>query len=515
MICSRLYGLIIGLFYFCQLHVGLPQDIAVAPYVSWQLETKQDVTALAISNDQTFIVASDSRGNVQCWDFASKQMIASTRAQNDVLFLDFLSENAAFVIVEKSGSVEVFETQTGNSKLKLKTESRPEAITLDAGKRYLALATAAERIEIFDLQAGTSFGKIDARGKLDHLLFLGFNRLGEQLVAISERAKVACWNPVTQRLIREFALSSDEIHGSKSVIHSAASNRASNIFVVGLQEVALPKGGLKSTARPTDLIRQNMVIAFDWNSGMEIKRLKFPDGAIKNIALGPGSDHVAVTNNRNNNITLIDLRKGELRASVASEEKPLALAVSEDDKWLAAGSEKGQISVWQLQFREKPALATQASSLPSLSGRIRTQSNLGAALQPGVSVVLAIVNFEAKGGVTSKIGDVGLDMLTTSLANFDYITLIEREKIQQILDELKLQSSGLTEKDGARVGKLLNADKVLLCGVSALGANYLFSARVVDVETARVESGRQVMCEECREQDIFDAINLLAGTIAQ
>jgi WD40 repeat protein len=284
---------------------------------------------------------------------------------------------------------------------------------------------------------------------------------------------------------------------------------------VGLQEVALPKGGLKSTARPTDLIRQNMVIAFDWNSGMEIKRLKFPDGAIKNIALGPGSDHVAVTNNRNNNITLIDLRKGELRASVASEEKPLALAVSEDDKWLAAGSEKGQISVWQLQFREKPALATQASSLPSLSGRIRTQSNLGAALQPGVSVVLAIVNFEAKGGVTSKIGDVGLDMLTTSLANFDYITLIEREKIQQILDELKLQSSGLTEKDGARVGKLLNADKVLLCGVSALGANYLFSARVVDVETARVESGRQVMCEECREQDIFDAINLLAGTIAQ
>lgn len=42
-----------------------------------------------------------------------------------------------------------------------------------------------------------------------------------------------------------------------------------------------------------------------------------------------------------------------------------------------------------------------------------------------------------------------------------------------------------------------------------------FNARIVDVETARVVLGRQVLCEECREQDFFDAIKMVSSTIAQ
>ena len=388
-------------------------------------------------------------------------------------------------------------------------------MALDAGKRFLAVATAKEHIEVLDLEAGMPVGSIDARNKLKNLLFLGFNRLGEQLVAITKRAKVVSWNPVTQRLLREFALTSNEIHGSKSVIHSAATNRASNIFVVGLQEVALPKGGLKGNrARPTDLVRQNMILAYDWNGGFEIKRVKFPYGTIEEIALGPGNDHVAVTNNKNNDITLVDLRKGELSSSVTMAAEPKVLVVSDDDQWLAAGGPKGMVFVWELDFRAKPTAETIASVLPSFSGRIRTASNQEPALAPDIPTTFAILSFESK-GLAQNLGDAGLDMLTTYLANFDYISLVERQKILAIIEELKLQASDLTERNGAQIGRLLNADKILLCSVSAIGSSYIFNARIVDVETARVVKGRQVMCEECRDQDIFDAINLLGTTIAR
>ena len=139
---------------------------------------------------------------------------------------------------------------------------------------------------------------------------------------------------------------------------------------------------------------------------------------------------------------------------------------------------------------------------------------MGAALSPDAPVTLALLNFEAK-GLSEVIGDVGLDVLTTYLTNFEYVTLIEREKIRVIIEELELQMSDLTEENGARIGKLLNADKVALCSVGAIGTTYIFNARVVDVETARVVKGRQVVCEECREQDIFDAINLLGTTLAR
>jgi WD40 repeat protein len=474
----------------------------------------KDVTALAFSGDGKLLLSGNGKGNILCWDLERKVTITEIKLKNRVTFLDFLSGNKAIAGVDKSGNVSVIDLLTGDSILASKTKSSPREVALDRGKRFLAVATKKERIEIFDLEAQMPAGIIDARGDIDDLIFLGFDRLGEQLVAITEKATVVCWNPATQHRIREVSLSSGEIHGSKSVIHSASTNRASNIFVVGLQEVAIPKGGLKGTARPTDLIRQNMVLAYDWNSGIEVKRVKYPEGTVEEIALGPGNDHVAVINNKNNTVTLVDLRKGELSSSVVLEKKPSVLAVSDDDRWLAVGTEDGNVGVWELDYRASPTSETITSSLPTLSGRIRTDSYEEPALAPGVPVTLALMNFEAK-GISESIAEISLDLMSSSLANFEYITLVERDRIEDILKELKFQMTGLTEQNGAEVGRMLNADRVLFCSVGALGTSYIFNARLIDVETGRVVKGRQVICEECRDQDLYDAVNLLVTTIAR
>jgi len=43
----------------------------------------------------------------------------------------------------------------------------------------------------------------------------------------------------------------------------------------------------------------------------------------------------------------------------------------------------------------------------------------------------------------------------------------------------------------------------------------VFSARLISVETGKVIKGREVICEECRDQDMYDAITMLVSTIAQ
>ena len=74
-------------------------------------------------------------------------------------------------------------------------------------------------------------------------MYLGFDRPGQQLMAVSKKGKVIGWNPQKQTVIREYSLGGNELYGSQNVVHAVSANRAANIFVISLQEVALASGG--------------------------------------------------------------------------------------------------------------------------------------------------------------------------------------------------------------------------------------------------------------------------------
>ena len=127
---------------------------------------------------------------------------------------------------------------------------------------------------------------------------------------------------------------------------------------------------------------------------------------------------------------------------------------------------------------------------------------------------MAILGFEAR-GVQEEVADVCVGTMTNALANIDYITLVERRQIEKIVNEQKFQLSGLTEEEGVEVGKISKADIILLGSVGRLGSSLIMSARLISVTTGKVLKGREVICEECRDQDIYDAMTLLVSTIAQ
>ncbi len=487
---------------------GYAQDMRLTAHGILSMEGEDDVTALAFSSDGNLLLSGDESGRIQVWDLARRVSTASARMDNDILFVSFLSNDQSFVAVDERGYVTVVDLLKGSAGMTFETKGTPVRVTVDAGKRYLAVANSDEQIEMFDLKARVPAGTLNAGEKLEDVLFLGFDRLGQQLVAVLPYGDVHSWNPATMKPLRSMVLAGGELHGSRAVVHAAATNRATNVFAVSLEEVALPKGGIHSGR---DLERRAMLIAYDWSSGTEVKRVKIPI-TVERMAMGPGNDHLAVSGDDDNTITLVDLRKGEQGSVVTMDRSPRVLSVSDDNRWLAAGGSDGVVAVWTIQFKGEASVAT--SSLPSLSGRIRTRGSTQPALTAGEPVKMAILSFEAR-GIAPDVAEITLSSISNALANFDYVTLVERKQIETILKEQQFQLSGLTEEEGVSVGRILKADLVLLGSVGKLGSSIVFSMRLISVETGKVLKGREVICEECRDQDIYDAINMLVSTIAQ
>jgi TolB-like protein len=486
------------------------QDATVTPHATFALPAA--VTALDFSADGRRLLAGDAAGHVVVWDLERQVSLLSERPGGSVVFVSFLAGDTALVSVDESGAAWIRRTAPDDSGTLLEAAGRPQRVALDAGRRYLAVATTRSFIELFDLPTRQRIGVIDARREVDELLYLGFDRHGRQLVAVSQRGRVAAWNPATLEPLRRATLQSTELQGSRSRVHAVGADRGANILVTALEEVALPRGALRGQVRPGDLVRRDHLLVFDWQSGAEIKRVSFPDGVVEELAVGPGNDHVVIA--RGNAVTLVDLRRGERGAAITAAAPVSRLAVSTDHDWLGIGSTEGQVAVWALAYRAPPTADQLERARPGLASRLRVLGDAGPAVAPETPLTMAVLPFDERDG-SGQLGRTAAELLTTQLANVEHLRLVERLRIDALLQEFDLQRQGLTEANGLELGRLLNADYVLLGSIGASGTSYTFSARLLHVETGEVVSGRQVLCEECRAQELFEVIHLLGTTIAR
>lgn len=491
------------------------QDVTLTPVTT--LQAPDQVTALDFSADGRLLVKGDRGGLVTVHDLeAERQLLEVDSQRSAIVFAGFLAGDTAYVSVDDEGRVMVHRIRegadTGSPLARLEVGDRPRRVVLDAGRRYLAIANADSRIDLFDLPTRQRLGSIEASGDSDEILYLGFDRAGRQLVAVTAGGRVTAWNPANLESLRRVRLQGDDLHGSRSVVHAVGADQGANILVVALEEVALPRGGLRNRARPGDLERRDQLLVFDWHSGARIKGVSLPDGAVERLVVGPGNDHAAVA--RGSQVTLMDLRRGERGAGFSAPSPVSRLSISPDNTRLAVGSEEGEVSVWSMEYREAETVEDLADAPPGLSGRLRVLGEDSPAIAAGTSAVLAVLPFEAREG-DERMSRLVAELLTTQLANLEHLTLVERLRIDDLLQELDLRRQGITEDRGLELGRMLNADLVLLGSVGAFGTSHTVSARLLRVETGEVVSGRQVLCQECRAQELFEAIHLLGTTIAR
>jgi TolB-like protein len=103
----------------------------------------------------------------------------------------------------------------------------------------------------------------------------------------------------------------------------------------------------------------------------------------------------------------------------------------------------------------------------------------------------AVLPFEAV-DADSKDKGLGLvvtDVLATTLLRDHRLALVERARLNAVLGEMALQQTGVTDDSkAAEVGKIANADVLILGQVALLGDRYKVTAKMLETETARVAS---------------------------
>jgi Ca-activated chloride channel family protein len=87
-------------------------------------------------------------------------------------------------------------------------------------------------------------------------------------------------------------------------------------------------------------------------------------------------------------------------------------------------------------------------------------------------------------------------MVTTDLKQSKHLTVVTRDNLDDVLAELKLEKSELTDPINAqKVGKLLNADLIVTGSVLGISGELRFDAHAIDVETAEVVAAEQIVGE--------------------
>jgi len=124
---------------------------------------------------------------------------------------------------------------------------------------------------------------------------------------------------------------------------------------------------------------------------------------------------------------------------------------------------------------------------------------------------IGVVEFENKSAYGQRLGTAASDILVTELSKTGKFVVVERDKLNKILDEQKLQSTGVIDpKTAVAVGKVLGLSAIVTGSVSEFGvktegtemilsqsknqiAEATVDIRIVDAETGQVlfaDSGR-------------------------
>jgi TolB-like protein len=101
--------------------------------------------------------------------------------------------------------------------------------------------------------------------------------------------------------------------------------------------------------------------------------------------------------------------------------------------------------------------------------------------------IIAVKDFEVIMGRNKEVAKYIQEDITTTLVNSGQFNVVERLKLESVLEELKLSQTGLIDPNSAKqVGKLLGADIILTGTLAATGETWNANLRVINTETGLI-----------------------------
>jgi TolB-like protein len=414
------------------------------------------------------------------------------------------------------GSVTVVDLRSGAARPISPHKRAITAVAFSADGKVGASGDVSGTISIWDPEQG-ALGTLSEGGHQKEVMFLAFDAAG-RLHSISKDLLVITWDVPGKRPLRRSTLQAD-IAGRTIVPNSAAIDADSNRLLVGSQLVSEPRGGMftdrSGPARPSDLSRQNLLLSYNVATGLSPDPVRTGEFQPDRVSLSPGGCFSFFTSTyreqpRLHVWSLLEQGDDMVRDDLASP--AVALALESTARLVAVATTAGRVKVWRVSgaaaadcaaAMQKPTTTT--DNKPTIVGGAAT----GPLILAASATRLAVMRFEST-GVDPTLGEGVAEMVAGQLSNSPNVTVIERAAIDSILKELEIQRSGLTTADAVRIGKGLNARKVLLGSIRRFGeGTYVILARLVDVETQQLDGSREVTCQQCKEGDLPAAVEAL------
>lgn len=477
------------------------------------------INDLAFSADGRFLAAVGPKG-LGVWDAqAGTPIRREAVSPAPLLRVAFGPQGTLLAAGAQDGRLYVMDLRTGIAKQAARHAKAVSSIAFAADERTGASGDEGGDIVLWDPVAGNEIGRLTDDGHRREVLFVGFTD-SSTLVSVGQDLRVITWDVLGKRARRRGTLQS-ETFGRRGVPTTASLEAGGTTLAIASQDVVQPRGGVLGTrgglAHPDDLTRVNQILPYRVDTGTSADPVRSGEFLPERLAVSPGGCLAFFTSSYRDQPRLHiwsivergdDLLRTELKGHAT------ALTLDARGRTLALGFETGEIRIWRVSgasagdcqlYRAKGPLPTEPSIILGSETSPLIPANAG--------YRVAVLNFEA-GGVEASLGAGVAEMIAGELANSRHVVVVERDKIQAIVKELELQRSGLTTADAVRIGRGLNARKVVFGSVRRFGENvYVIQARIVDIETQQVEGTREVRCENCGERDLPRTVEALRRTM--
>lgn len=509
---------LIGSFAAASVLIAAPAPPAVFPGVDIDAGLGR-LNDVAFSSDGRLLAAAGARG-YGVWDAQTGTAIKSAAGRGTVLRVVFGGQGSLVALGGDDGRVSIVDLRSGASRDAAKHAKAVTSLAFAPDGRTGASGDRDGTINLWDAERGPIAPLRDGGHKQD-ILSLAFSATNT-LLSLSRDLRIVTWDIPGKRAVRRGTLQS-EVSGRSVDPNAAAVDPAGTKLVLGGQLVAEQRGGVLTSragpARPDDLARDNVLIPYAADTGIAGDAIKTSDFTAEHVAVSPKGCFAVFTSQYRNQPRLHVwglIERGDDLLRTDLQGRAAAVAIEPGGSLVAVASEQGRLRTWKMSGAtagDCDAFITGKRPVTTAGPTITLGSETQPLIKGGSGYRIAVLRFDAT-GVDTGVGDAVGEMVSGELSNNRQITVIERAAINSVLKEMEIQRSGLTAADAVKIGRGLNARKVLFGSVRRFGeSTYVITARVVDVETQQVEGSREVTCESCREQDLPRAVAALRRTI--
>ncbi len=135
-------------------------------------------------------------------------------------------------------------------------------------------------------------------------------------------------------------------------------------------------------------------------------------------------------------------------------------------------------------------------------------------------ITCSILTLETRSGMKPGEAESVTDMFSSALQNTGRFTVVERNKLNAVLQEKGFQAAQSGE-DASDSGKILSVRKMFSGSIGMLGKKYMLNLKMIDVSTSQVEYARtwtydddlEDIGEKFLPKIVEEFINSIDGTV--